>query len=222
MPEIAGHYFKEVRKGWTRVEFTDGESLELRREVFSEFGFGNGLTVTADELQQALRESHLRHGRAVALRFLRERPRSTLEVDRRLRRDDLPADAIAAVLEDLSRQGHLNDADFARAWIGSRLDLRPKGIFLIRRELAEKGVAEAVIDAALDRRVLDAMQKNDFDDLTAIPEALYQSGTSETKNWIAAAGILAASGLSMNLIDYIPCYRSEAGTGTAMAFAYWR
>ena len=151
MPEIAGHYFKEVRKGWTRVEFTDGESLELRREVFSEFGFGNGLTVTADELQQALRESHLRHGRAVALRFLRERPRSTLEVDRRLRRDDLPADAIAAVLEDLSRQGHLNDADFARAWIGSRLDLRPKGIFLIRRELAEKGVAEAVIDAALDR-----------------------------------------------------------------------
>jgi len=87
---------------------------------------------------------------------------------------------------------------------------------------ASGGLSHFVIDADLDRRVLDAMQKNDFDDLTAIPEALYQSGTSETKNWIAAAGILAASGLSMNLIDYIPCYRSEAGTGTAMAFAYWR
>lgn len=151
MPEIAGHYFKEVRKGWTRVEFTDGESLELRREVFSEFGFGNGLTVTAEELQQALRQSHLRHGRAVALRFLRERPRSTLEIDRRLRRDDLPAEAIASVLEDLTRQGHLNDADFARAWIASRVDSRPKGRFLIRRELSEKGVAESVIDAALER-----------------------------------------------------------------------
>ena len=151
MPEIAGHYFKEVRKGWTRVEFTDGESLELRREVFSEFGFGNGLTVTAEELQQALRQSHLRHGRAVALRFLRERPRSTLEIDRRLRRDDLPADAIASVLEDLTRQGHLNDADFARAWITSRVDMRPKGMFLIRRELSEKGIDEAVIDAALER-----------------------------------------------------------------------
>ncbi len=23
------------------------------------------------------------------------------------------------------------------------------------------------------------------------------------------------------LIDYVPCYRSEAGTGNAMAFAYW-
>ncbi len=155
MPEIAGHYFKEVRKGWTRVEFTDGESLELRREVFSEFGFGNGLTVSADELQQALRQSYLRHGRAVALRFLRERPRSTLEIDRRLQRDDLPADAIAPVLEELTLQGHLNDADFARAWIGFRVDLRPKGMFLIRRELAEKGVAEAVIDAALERAYPD-------------------------------------------------------------------
>ena len=31
----------------------------------------------------------------------------------------------------------------------------------------------------------------------------------------------AVQGLSMNLIDYVPCYRSEAGTGCAMAFAYW-
>ncbi|MDP6348908.1 MAG: regulatory protein RecX [Chloroflexota bacterium] len=155
MPEIAGHYFKEVRKGWTRVEFTDGESLELRREVFSEFGFGNGLTVTAEELQQALHQSHLRHGRAVALRFLRERPRSTLEIDRRLQCEELPAAAIAPVLEELTRQGHLNDADFARAWIVSRVDMRPKGMFLIRRELSEKGVAEAVIDAALERAYPD-------------------------------------------------------------------
>jgi len=25
----------------------------------------------------------------------------------------------------------------------------------------------------------------------------------------------------MTLIDYVPCYRSPAGTGCAMAFAYW-
>jgi 3-O-methylgallate 3,4-dioxygenase len=24
------------------------------------------------------------------------------------------------------------------------------------------------------------------------------------------------------VIDYVPCYRSPAGTGNAMAFAYWR
>jgi hypothetical protein len=25
----------------------------------------------------------------------------------------------------------------------------------------------------------------------------------------------------MNLVDYVPCYRSVAGTGNAMAFAWW-
>jgi len=30
------------------------------------------------------------------------------------------------------------------------------------------------------------------------------------------------AGLKMKLIDYVPCYRSPAGTGNAMAFAYWR
>ena len=87
---------------------------------------------------------------------------------------------------------------------------------------ASGGLSHFVIDAELDQRILTAMQKNDFADLTAIPETMYQSGTSETKNWIATAGIMAESGLSMNIVDYIPCYRSEAGTGTAMAFASWQ
>ena len=28
--------------------------------------------------------------------------------------------------------------------------------------------------------------------------------------------------LEMNLVDYVPCYRSEAGSGVGMAFAIWR
>ena len=35
-------------------------------------------------------------------------------------------------------------------------------------------------------------------------------------------GIVAETGLRMNVVDYVPCYRSEAGTGNAMAFAYWK
>jgi seryl-tRNA synthetase len=26
----------------------------------------------------------------------------------------------------------------------------------------------------------------------------------------------------MDMIDYVPCYRSEAGTGCGMGFAVWR
>lgn len=87
--------------------------------------------------------------------------------------------------------------------------------------VASGGLSHFVIDEELDRRVLDAMQDGDLEALTSLPENLLQSGTSEIKNWITHAAVMAECGLDMTLVDYVPCYRSEAGTGNAMAFAYW-
>ena len=70
--------------------------------------------------------------------------------------------------------------------------------------------------------MLDAMQGGDAAAFAAEPDSLFQSGTSETKNWIAVAGSLADSGFEMDILDYVPCYRSGAGTGNAMAFATWQ
>ncbi len=83
------------------------------------------------------------------------------------------------------------------------------------------GFSHFVIDEEIDRAVIAALKSRDFDGLTAIPEDRLQSGTSEIKNWIPLAAIMAECGLDMTLVDYVPCYRSEAGTGNAMAFAYW-
>jgi 3-O-methylgallate 3,4-dioxygenase len=67
--------------------------------------------------------------------------------------------------------------------------------------------------------VLDALARRDAAALTALPGAQLDSGNSEIRNWIAAAG--AVEHLSMTLVDYVPSYRSEAGTGVGMAFAVW-
>jgi hypothetical protein len=86
---------------------------------------------------------------------------------------------------------------------------------------ASGGLSHFVIDEDFDHRIIEALKANDRAALLAEPNVLYQSGTSEVKNWITAAGILSETGLSMKLLDYVPCYRSEAGTGNAMAFAVW-
>ena len=44
-------------------------------------------------------------------------------------------------------------------------------------------------------------------------------GTAEILNWIAVAG--AMEDRQMTLVDYVPCYRSEAGTGHGVTFAHW-
>jgi 3-O-methylgallate 3,4-dioxygenase len=87
--------------------------------------------------------------------------------------------------------------------------------------IASGGMTHFVIDESFDRMVLEAMQEGDVATLAGLPEEMFQSGTSEIKNWITVAGIMAHAGLTMKLIDYVPCYRSEAGTGSAMGFAQW-
>ena len=54
----------------------------------------------------------------------------------------------------------------------------------------------------------------------ALPTAKLESGNSEIRNWIATAG--AVEHLTMQLVDYVPSYRSEAGSGVGMAFALWQ
>jgi hypothetical protein len=84
------------------------------------------------------------------------------------------------------------------------------------------GMSHFVVDEELDRRFLDALRGRDTEALLAIPAYNFRSGTSELKNWIPVAGVMNEAGLDMTLIDYQPLYRSAAGTGSGMAFAYWR
>lgn len=86
---------------------------------------------------------------------------------------------------------------------------------------ASGGLTHFVIDEALDRRVLAAMLDDDLETLAQVPESHLQAGTGEIKNWLVVVGAMHAGGERMRLLDYVPCYRSEAGTGTAMAFAVW-
>ena len=84
------------------------------------------------------------------------------------------------------------------------------------------GLSHWVLDEPFDHMVLDALKENDAAMLSSIPEAIFQAGTSEIKNRITLAGVMAEAQLAMNIVDYVPCYRSEAGTGNAMGFAFWR
>jgi 3-O-methylgallate 3,4-dioxygenase len=85
--------------------------------------------------------------------------------------------------------------------------------------IASGGLSHFVVDESLDRRVLAAIARNDADDLRSLSRAQLRSGNSEILNWVAAAGAL--EGLSATVVDYVPGYRSPAGTGAGMAFAYW-
>ncbi len=83
------------------------------------------------------------------------------------------------------------------------------------------GMSHFVIDEEFDHMIFKALEARDAEALCSIGEDMLQSGTSELKNWIAAAGVLFETELSGGAVDYQACYRSEAGTGTANGFVAW-
>jgi hypothetical protein len=88
---------------------------------------------------------------------------------------------------------------------------------------ASGGMSHFVLDEEFDHRMINALRDRDEKTLFAEPNIHFRSGTSEVKNWIIMAGALAGgTDFEMDLLDYVPCYRSEAGTGSGMAFAVWQ
>jgi OH-DDVA oxygenase len=84
------------------------------------------------------------------------------------------------------------------------------------------GMSHFVINEDFDNALFKAIENRDAAYLRAIPPNLMHDGTSELLNWVSASGCLFQTSLSGKVIDYVPCYRTEAGTGTAQGFVVWK
>jgi len=87
--------------------------------------------------------------------------------------------------------------------------------------IASGGLSHFVCDETLDHTIIEKLNNYDFNGLAAIDDRSYQSGTSEVKLYGALLACMAESAAKMTLVDYVPCYRSLAGTGEGMGFMYW-
>lgn len=87
--------------------------------------------------------------------------------------------------------------------------------------IASGGLSHFVIDEDVDNAVFEAIRTGSVAGLERVGEPIFQAGTSEVKNWVALMGAMAALGWRAETVDYVPCYRSLAGTGNAMGFVHW-
>jgi 3-O-methylgallate 3,4-dioxygenase len=85
--------------------------------------------------------------------------------------------------------------------------------------IATGGLSHFVVDEEFDKAFLAMLEKGGVEGHVALPLEKMQSGSSEFRCWTTLAG--AVDGMTYDLIDYVPCYRSPAGTGCAMAFVTW-
>ena len=86
--------------------------------------------------------------------------------------------------------------------------------------MASGGLSHFCAEEDLDMDVIAAIRRKDTAFLAALDPKRLQSGSSEIRNWIVLAG--ATPDFDIDWVSYTPAYRTEALTGTGLAFASFR
>ena len=66
---------------------------------------------------------------------------------------------------------------------------------------------------------IKGLKEKDVDLLCNLPRHRLNSASSEIRNWVAAAGALEDK--DIDFLEYVPVYRTPAGTGGGWTFARW-
>ncbi len=88
---------------------------------------------------------NFKKAKGYALRLLKLRPRSVLELRQKLNSKGYAAEA-DMLIEDFLRLGFLDDEAFTKVWLQYRLN-RPMGYRRVSRELADKGIPQDLVQS---------------------------------------------------------------------------
>ncbi|WP_347552480.1 recombination regulator RecX [Pseudalkalibacillus hwajinpoensis] len=127
-------------------EFAFGVDID----VMINYGLHKGVELDDEMLEGIQFEDQVKKGMNFALNYLSYRMRSEKEVNDYLLKKEMPEEAIPSIFEKLKRYGYLNDLEFAKAFVRTKINAGGKGPFVIGQELKQKGVNKNMADKALE------------------------------------------------------------------------
>jgi regulatory protein len=152
-----------------------------------------------------------RRQRAVelAFRFVGRRERTAEEVHRHLVGHELPEDVAAGAVAELSRDGYVDDARYARLFAEDRRTLDGWGAERIERRLLELGVAREHVAAALAADAHDELEA-----AVAILRRRFPAVPETDRDRGRALGVLVRKGYDLELAhDALRAHAREALEG---------
>lgn len=85
----------------------------------------------------------------ISYQLLSYRPRSTYEIKTKLDEKGFDNGTIEEVVGHLKRLRYLDDKNFAKLWVETRMKVKPVGSLLMRKDLKDKGLNEGLIEEAI-------------------------------------------------------------------------
>lgn len=96
-----------------------------------------------------MKEDIIQKAKDYALQLLSYRERSFYELKKRLLDKGYSEKVINDVLLRFEELDYINDYRFAKKWVNSRIKYKPRGRYLLTKELRKKGVNQKIIDRVI-------------------------------------------------------------------------
>lgn len=137
-------------KGETlRVDFDCREPIFINSSVVSSLGIRSGITMTEEDIEEAVSRNDFRRARERALYLLDERDYGYVEMFKKLE-NNYSEDICYEVVNDLSRLGLIDDRRYAQKCAEYFLTRKLWGKYRAREEMRRRGIPSELIDEALE------------------------------------------------------------------------
>jgi len=135
----------------------------------------------------------------LALRFLSYRTRSEKEVRDKLKTKQVEPQIIEKIIAKLKEKKFLNDEEFAKGWIESRLRFKPRSVRLIKLELKQKGIEEGIVDKMIND---EGLMINDLESAKKLVEKRIERirGLPKQEIYQKLGRFLASKGFNWDII----------------------
>ena len=127
---------------------------------------------------------------AIALFFLKFRPRSVFEIRKKLEVKKIEVKEIEKTIEVLKRNKLLDDSEFAKMYVRDRNRFKPSGSYLLKMELKKLGISDELISDALVNQ----------DEETLARQAIESKSKYLNADFEQKARFLQRRGFTMNII----------------------
>lgn len=152
------------KKNKRRVNIFLDDEYAFALDIMKAATLSRGQKLSTEKIDQLKTEDDFNRALNSTVRFLGHRARSTKEIEVYLTGKDFTEEIIARVTKKLLDEKYLDDTDFTRMWIESRIKFNPKSSWALKFELRQKGIKDKIIENALveydnNRAAWDSVQK---------------------------------------------------------------
>jgi regulatory protein len=138
------------------VELDNGEFLNLSYDAYSQYKISSGMNIQGDLYSELYEESRKTECKDKAFKYLTMRARSVDEMEKYLKKKKFSESQVAETVEYLKEKGCLDDREFSRGFVKSKMKSGKYGADIIIRDLYRKGIDRKTIGRVMRECGADA------------------------------------------------------------------